>query len=119
MIDQQKGQALVESLFGMVLAGTVMTAILVLILVFENSLILHHTLYEAALCTQTYPKPQNCEARASAHLKKSLFYSKVLGVRVQTSSKNVQAFARLQTPLLRTWSVQESIDLPVMGSRVL
>ena len=121
MIKNQSGQALVESAFGLILAVTTTAAILVLIMVFENSLTLHHTLYEAALCTQAYPKPLNCESQAQEHLKKSLIYSKVLGVQVQAGRNSVQAVAQIQSPLVKRWSVQESIDLPLQasGSRVL
>ena len=113
----QRGQAIAESLTGIAILFLLLHAFIFTLVAIQNAMVLHHTLYEAAICSQLYPKKLDCEAISKQHLEQGLIASHVKKIYLHYAASRVEATADLETPFNKDWITTESVKLPLQISQ--
>ena len=112
----QSGQTLIESVVLMPILFVGVTTILGSVLMLTQSMILHHHLYQAALCTQLFPTPKDCKSKFQSKIENSIFFATPDSLKFKSYGNAVGAEISLQSSWFKTWTVQESIALPLVQS---
>ena len=110
-----RGQSLIESVAGVLTLVICCQGLLWLFVMIENSMVIHHILYEALICTQLESKPTNCQAIAIRQIEDQALGSRLLKVDLQHQPNQVTGSVQIHPPWGRIWTLKDSLALPLQA----
>ncbi len=108
-----KGQSLVEGIMALLTLVICCQSFIWLFVLIENSMVIHHLLYEAMVCTQLQPLRPDCSSSTRQQIARQIWGSELIQIDLQQSETQVTGWVQIRPPWGRLWTLTDSLALPL------
>jgi len=108
-----KGQTLLEGVLGTLTLFICCQGVLWLFVLIENSMVIHHILYEALICTQLKPPSSDCELKAKHLIDTQAIGSNLVSLQIKSNPQRVEAQVKVRPPWGKDWTLKDNLQIPL------